>query len=115
MKLRGLLGEKGFTVVETIIILVIVAVVAVFVVPKLFGMYQNQQKKECIENLKQVEAAKTLYSLDNNLPTGTQVEMPDLVSSYLKEAPKCPSRGKYTVGPIGENPMCSVPGHELSD
>lgn len=115
MKLRGLFGGKGFTVIEAIIIIIIIAVIAVFVVPKLFGMYQNQQKKECIENLKQIEAAKTLYSLDNNLPAGTEVEMNDLVSSYLKEAPKCPSRGKYTVGPIGEKPTCSVPGHELSD
>ena len=31
------------------------------------------------------------------------------------ELPKCPAGGTYAIGPIGEVPMCSIPGHKLPE
>jgi hypothetical protein len=29
------------------------------------------------------------------------------------QLPKCPQGGTYTIGPVGEPPTCSIPGHKL--
>ena len=32
---------------------------------------------------------------------------------YLRKWPVCPQGGTYIIGPVGEKPTCSIPGHEL--
>ncbi|MEI9962383.1 MAG: hypothetical protein WDM76_14975 [Limisphaerales bacterium] len=35
---------------------------------------------------------------------------------YFKDGvfPACPSGGAYTIGAVGDVPICSIPGHALS-
>jgi hypothetical protein len=37
------------------------------------------------------------------------------LSPYFKDGifPVCPSGGTYTIGAVGEQPTCSIPGHAL--
>lgn len=76
-----------------------------------------QQSNACINNLRQIDAAKSEWALEKGKPTGTPVTE-DNIKPYLKldangNFLKCPAGGKYTIGNVGEKPTCSIPGHEL--
>ena len=75
------------------------------------------QRNACINNLRQIDAAKQEWALEKGKPNGTVVTEAD-IKPYIKldpngNLPKCPSGGKYTIGKVGELPTCSIPGHAL--
>ncbi len=72
------------------------------------------QRNACINNLRQIDAAKQQWALENNK---TDVAIPtelDLLP-YLKGGifPVCPGGGAYTINAVGLPPTCSVSGHVL--
>ena len=74
------------------------------------------QRNACINNLRQIDAAKQQWALENGKANGTAVTEAD-IKPYLGrgggEMPKCPAGGKYTIGKVGEPPTCSIAGHAL--
>jgi outer membrane lipoprotein-sorting protein len=75
------------------------------------------QRNACINNLRQIDAAKNEFALEKGKKIGDPVTEAD-IKPYIKldangNLPKCPSGGKYTIGKVGENPTCSIAGHEL--
>jgi hypothetical protein len=71
--------------------------------------------EECINNLRQIDAAKEQWALVHKKVTGDKIVKWD-VDRYMEGGgPKCPAGGKYTYGKIGELPKCSVTGHVLED
>jgi outer membrane lipoprotein-sorting protein len=78
---------------------------------------EESQRNACINNLRQIDAAKNQWALENNKKAGTVVTEDD-VKPYIKldadgNLPKCPSGGTYTIGKVGEKPTCSTAGHFL--
>jgi regulator of replication initiation timing len=72
------------------------------------------QLNTCINHLRQIDAAKQQWALENDktadaIPTALEL-LP-----YLKDAvfPVCPSGGMYTINAVGVPPTCSIPGHAL--
>jgi len=67
-----------------------------------------------INNLRQIDAAKMQWALENGKPNGTPATESD-IAPYLigGKLPKSPAGGTYTIGKVGETPTCSIPGHEL--
>lgn len=72
------------------------------------------QQNACINNLRQIEAAKNEWALEKN-KTATDTPTWDDLAPYLsRPVPlKCPAGGTYTINPVGQPPTCSVPGHVL--
>jgi hypothetical protein len=68
----------------------------------------------CINNLRMFDAAKEQWALVENKPIGAEVVEKEVLQ-YIKGAtlPVCPQGGRYTLGPIGQLPTCSFPGHQL--
>ncbi len=68
----------------------------------------------CINNLRQIDAAKQQWALEKNKPL-TAIPTPQDLAPYFKDGifPVCPSGGTYTLNAVGELPACSVPGHVL--
>jgi hypothetical protein len=62
----------------------------------------------CINNLRQVEAAKAQWALENHVTNG-EVAVTSPVNQYLKgnTTPVCPQGGFYTYNPVGVDPTCS--------
>lgn len=75
---------------------------------------EDQQRNACINNLRQIDAAKQQWALENNKTAAAIPTARDLLP-YFKDGvfPACPSGGIYTIGAVGEAPTCSVPGHVL--
>ncbi len=74
-------------------------------------------RNACINNLRQIDAAKNQFALENKKTNGDAVTEAD-IKPYIKldangNLPKCPAGGKYVIGKVGENPTCSIDGHVL--
>ena len=72
------------------------------------------QINTCINNLRQIDAAKQQWALENNKTASAVPTAQDLLP-YLVDGlfPVCPSGGTYTINAVGITPTCSVPGHVL--
>lgn len=71
-------------------------------------------KTTCISQLRMIDAAKELYSMENNLTEGADVPADGLLK-FLPGGvmPKCPLGNVYTIGAIGTAPSCAAVGHKL--
>jgi hypothetical protein len=69
----------------------------------------------CINNLRMLDAAKEQWALAEDKPEGADVVENEVLQYVNKGAtlPVCPQGGRYTLGPIGQRPTCSFPGHQL--
>ncbi len=68
----------------------------------------------CINNLRQIEAAKSEWALGKN-KTGGDVPTAQDLTPYLTNGkfPVCIAGGAYIIGAVSNLPTCSIPGHQL--
>ena len=85
--------QRGFTLVEVMIVLVIIGIIAAIAVPKLSGFTTRAKRQACEANIKAIETAVAAYSAaqDGDIPG----DLGD-IGEYLREKPKCPLGGEYT-------------------
>jgi hypothetical protein len=75
-------------------------------------VHGNDAQNACINNLIAIAGAKSQVALEHKFKPGKIVIQKDL-EPYMFGWRSCPAGGKYTIGPIGTDPTCSVPGHAL--
>jgi hypothetical protein len=75
---------------------------------------QSSQAMACVNILRQIDAAKQQWALENNRAAGSVVGPQDVAPYFPNQTfPTCPAGGAYTMSPIGQAPLCSIPGHVL--
>ena len=112
--IRKARAERGFTLVEIMIVVLIIGILLAIAVPNFVRARESSRTKACVANLKQIDAAKEQWAMDNNKANGDTCTMQNLTTGenpYLKSEPKCPSNGTYTVGNVGTSPSCSINTH----
>jgi hypothetical protein len=67
---------------------------------------------QCRNNVIALDGAKEQLKIEKSLRTGDEVT-PVQLSNYFFEGmfPTCPAGGTYTLGPIGQEPSCSIAEH----
>ena len=65
----------------------------------------------CVQNLRQLDGAMTLFSLDHE--GATAMGPGDLIPAYLSTLPTCPDGGIYNLAGPGGHPACTIEGHSL--
>jgi prepilin-type N-terminal cleavage/methylation domain-containing protein len=105
--------KGGFTLIEIMVVVLIIGILLAIALPVFTKARETTRTKACVKNLRLIDDAKNQYAMDNKLPSGTQVNLQDLYPQYLKFIPVCPSGGNYTCNPVGTDPQCSIPGHDL--
>lgn len=107
MKLKK---SGGFTLVEIMIVVLIIALLATIAVPGFLKMREESRRSACLNNLRLIDHAKEECAMSENLATGAAVGNYTL---YLKDnsVPECPAGGNYTINVLGTKPACSANGH----
>lgn len=93
--------KRGFTLIELMIVITIIAVLAAILVPNFKRARARSQLSACVSQCKTTATALEMYAVDND------GRFPDIASglaglsvltqgSYLKRLPTCPSRGTCT-------------------
>ena len=101
--------KKGFTLVEIMIVVAIIGLLAAIAIPSFMRARTTSQKNACINNLRQIEAGKDQYALENGLTNFAEVGTSDtigfglLVTDYVKAFPNCPASTN-----LGDNPKSAA-------
>src|ERR1700723_674389 len=76
-------NRGGFTLVEIMIVVAIIALLAAIAVPNFLRARKRSQATRCLEDLRLIDAADDQYAIENNKSTGNSVAWSD-VQAYLK-------------------------------
>ena len=87
--------KKGFTLIELMIVIAIIAILAAILVPNFLRARAQGQYTGCQANCKNLGTALEMYSTDNagHYPGNLTGLTPD----YMRIIPTCPSKGLNTV------------------
>ena len=99
--------EKGFTLVEIMIVVMIIGILLAIAVPNFVRAKENSRAKSCCANLKQIDGATQQWAIENK-KAGIDTPVQADIETYLKAYPLCPSGGAYTIGTVAINPTCSI-------
>jgi prepilin-type N-terminal cleavage/methylation domain-containing protein len=105
-------ARRAFTLIEIMIVVLIIGILLAIAVPNFVKARESSRRKACIANLKQIEAAKQQWAMDNKkVNTDAPTWPTDLVGSgkYISgtSAPVCPSGGTYSVNDVSTLAACS--------
>jgi hypothetical protein len=63
-------------------------------------------------NLRQIDGAKQQWAYEHHATTNDTPAWEDLKPYFARgQPPRCPHRGSYSFGRVGELPTCSVADH----
>jgi hypothetical protein len=85
---------------------------AAIAIPNFVKARAVSQQNACVNNLRQLDAAKNEWALEKGKTNGAVPTKEDLLP-YLRSWPVCPAGGTYTINAVGVPPTCSIPGHVL--
>lgn len=98
--------RRGFTLIEIMIVVLIIAVLLAIAIPNFTKARDTSRAKACVANLRQIDTAKMQWAMDNK-QLGTVTPAVDaLIPTYIKNALTCPSGGDYKINAVDANPTC---------
>jgi len=96
--------QTGFTMVELMIVVAIIAVLASIIMPKMSGARNSAKLNACKANLRHIAVAMSLYNTEYTFFTpntgSTEVTYVDcnyLIPNYLKATPRCVTGHRYAI------------------
>lgn len=107
--------QQGFTLVEIMIVVAIIALMAAIAVPSFMTSRAASRQSACVNNLRLIDHAKQqLSTAAQNMPDSTVPVWTD-ISPYFKGTgiPFCRQGGTYAINAITNNPTCTYAGHVL--
>ena len=112
MKTNKTLRKAGFTLVEIMIVVAIIGLLAAIAIPNFIKARATSQQNACINNLRQIDGAISLWALETSQATGASVASAQTVSAYIKlnaanSVPGCPAKGSYATSTVGSVPQVS--------
>ena len=90
--------HRGFTLVEIMIVVAIIALLAAIAVPNFLRSRKRSQATQILEDLRQIDAGLDQYAIEYNRSSGTNVGWAD-VQKYIKTGTRLHSSdGKDILG-----------------
>ena len=93
------------------IVVAIIGLLSVLATPAWFSARERTLTAHCINNLRQLSAAKDQYQLERNNQVPTS--MADMTPEYIKRVPTCPAGGTYQFAFPNLNPLCTTGGDHV--
>ena len=91
------LKQKGFTLVEIMIVVAIIALLAAIAVPGFLRARKRSQASRILNDLRMIDAAVDQYAIETNRSTGNVVNTADW-TNYLKKNSMLYNTGKSLLG-----------------
>ncbi len=85
-------GSRGFTLIEVMVVVVILAILAGIIVPRIMGRPEEAKRTKAQVDIKAIEEALNLYKLDNGSYPSTEQGLEALVKK--PETDPIPSKWK---------------------
>lgn len=109
--------QKGFTLLEVMVVIVILGLLASVVVPNLMGSQDRAKLQKAVSDITTLEASMDMYRMDNNRYPSTEQGLEALVTEtdidptprrfpedgYIKRLPNDPWDNEYQLLNPGEN------------
>ena len=96
---------KGFTLVEIMIVVAIIAILAAVAIPNFVRYRKTSQMNACISNLKQIQSAVAQCQLEGKAIADGNIFGAD---KYIRVTPTCPAGGSYSLpSEDTADPTCS--------
>ena len=112
--------KAGFTIVELMIVVAIIGLLAAIAIPSFVRTRATSQMNACINNLRQIDAAKQRWAMENG-KTGADIPVIGDIGPYLGRAGdvtgagiRCPLNTtgtfvqSYTINACSIAPVCVV-------
>ncbi|SDK14717.1 type II secretion system protein G (GspG) [Ferrimonas sediminum] len=117
--------QRGFTLLEVMVVLVIIGIMASMIAPNLMGSKDKADIQKAVADIVSLENAMDMYRLDNNIYPTTEQGVTALVNrpnfspeprsyregGYIKRLPKDPWGNDYVLlspGEKGRFDLCSA-------
>lgn len=114
--------QRGFTILEVMVVIVILGILASMVVPNIMGSQERANMQKAVSDVTALETSLSLYKMDNyDYPTTEQglealVEQTDIEpeprrfpeDGYIKRLPKDPWGNDYVLLNPGEHGKMDV-------
>ncbi|WP_372626025.1 type II secretion system major pseudopilin GspG [Arsukibacterium sp.] len=107
--------QKGFTLLEVMVVIVILGIIASMVVPNLMGNQEQAAKQKVVVDIQQLESALDMYRLRNGFYPTTEQGIGSLVTAPTSQpAPRSFPEGGFIrrlpKDPWGEEYIMVSPG-----
>jgi hypothetical protein len=105
---------------------VMIPLMLAIAIPNFVKARETSMANACINNLRQIDAAKQEWALENGKKGDAVPTVQDL-TPYIRNGvytvpdrkpytsngvlPTCPAGGTYTIGAVSNSPVCTIPGH----
>jgi len=90
--------KKGFTLIEIMIVVAIIAILAAVAIPNFMTYRKTSQMNACKANMKQIVSAIEAYQVKNGAaPTALADLTLKAKGAFMKSIPACPLGGSYST------------------
>ena len=97
-------NTRGFTLVELLVVMIILAVLAAVIVPRVVNRAEQSRRAKAIADITNLETALRMYTADNGAPPSSEQGL-----DALRTEPATPPLPKHWNGPYLEKALSTDP------
>ena len=109
MRIKSHWGQRGFTLIEIMVVVVILGILAAIIIPRISDRPEQASRTKAIMDIKSIETALSLFHMDNGFYPSTEQGLEALVEEpttgripndykeggYLKKVPLDPWKNPF--------------------